>query len=582
MENSRKKIVMVDDDPSILIIGRNTLIDDYDIFTIPSGEKLFNFLEKVIPDLILLDIEMPVINGYEIIKILKNKEDLAQIPVIFLTAMADAGNELEGLSLGAIDYITKPFSPSLLLKRIEVHMLVESQKRELKHHNDNLEQIVREKTQAILELQNAILKTIAELVECRDDVTGGHIERTQGYLKLMINCLIEDEIYREEVLSWDIDFFILSALLHDVGKIAIKDNILLKPGRLTTEEFEEMKTHAALGVKIIQKIKQSTRENAFLSYAEILAGSHHEKWDGSGYPLGFSGANIPLQGRVMAIIDVYDALTNSRPYKKAMSHKDAIEVIKNESGTHFDPHLVRIFIEHEKEFENLEVMIHDFSNITKENEEAVYGLRNMVSKTVSEIVNYRDGAVSNIDTAHNYIKIFLDALKKCEKYREIVESWDLDILLLSARIHDIGKVIVRDDILQKPSKLTHEEFGEVKTHINSSVRVIKKIQEHVNIDTNDFLKHEETIAGSHHEKWNGTGYPMGLRGDRIPLQSRVMAIIDVYDALINFRPYKEAMTHEEAIELIREKSGTHFDPELVKIFLEHEREFKNAYSILVK
>lgn len=576
MVDSRKKIVMVDDDPATLIIGRNTLIDNYDIFTIPSGDKLFKFLEKINPDLILLDIEMPEMNGYEIIKILKNDASTAQIPVIFLTAINDAGNELEGLTLGAIDYITKPFSPSLLLKRIEVHMLVESQKRELKHHNDNLEQIVMEKTRAILELQNAILKTIAELVECRDDVTGGHVERTQSYLKTMIKFLMDDDEYRREVLSWDIDFFILSALLHDVGKIAIKDDILLKPDKLTSEEFEEMKKHAILGVKIIQKIKKSTSENSFLKYAEILAGSHHERWDGSGYPLKLKGEDIPLQGRVMAIIDVYDALTNTRPYKKAMSHEEAIEIIRQESGTHFDPQLVRLFIEHEQQFKNVKLNGHDFSDTTNENEEVVYGLRNMVSKTVEEIVNYRKGVANDhIDIIQKYIKIILNALLQNDKYREIVSSWDFDILLLAAKIHDIGKMTVRDDILQKTEKLTEEEFSEVKSHVNSSVRAIKKIQMHTN--DNISLKHEETIAGSHHERWDGTGYPLGLKGEAIPLQGRVMAIIDAYDALTNARPYRKAVSHREAVEVIKRESGKQFDPFLVDIFVKHENELNEAY-----
>lgn len=353
MSNSRETIILVDDNILNLNVGRNTLIDKYDVITVPSGEKLLKILDKITPDLILLDVEMPVMNGYEVIRILKSKEETSQIPVIFLTAKGDVGSEYEGLSLGAIDYIVKPFSPPLLLKRIEVHLLVESQRRKLKSYNDKLQSMVEEKTKTILELQNAVLKTISEVVEFRDNITGGHIERTQKYLKVLIDAVVRESAFKEEVSSWNLDFLLLSAQLHDVGKIAIRDSILQKPGRLTSDEFQEMKRHTVFGEKVIQKIENNTKENEFLKYAEIFAGSHHEKWDGSGYPLGLRGNEIPLQGRLMAIVDVYDALTNERPYKKAFSHEEAVEIIKRDSGTHFDPRLVEIFLNHEKEFKDI-------------------------------------------------------------------------------------------------------------------------------------------------------------------------------------------------------------------------------------
>jgi len=185
MQTDQKKIFLVDDNATNLIIGKNALIGKYNVFTIPSGEKLLKMLEKIIPDLILLDIEMPEMNGYEAIKLIKSDSRTSSIPVIFLTAKTETANELEGLSLGAIDYITKPFSPPLLLKRIEVHLLVEDQKNELKNYNDNLTEMVKTKTKTVINLQNAILKTVAEMVEFRDDITGSHIERTQSYLKAL-------------------------------------------------------------------------------------------------------------------------------------------------------------------------------------------------------------------------------------------------------------------------------------------------------------------------------------------------------------------------------------------------------------
>jgi len=353
MQAEQKKIFLVDDNATNLTIGKNALIGKYNVFTIPSGEKLLKMLEKTTPDLILLDVEMPEMDGYETIKIVKNNKNTSHIPVIFLTAKTETEDELEGLSLGAIDYITKPFSPPLLLKRIEVHLLVEEQKNELKNYNDNLKEMVREKTQTVVNLQNAILKTVAEMVECRDDITGAHIERTQAYLQALLEKIVEEKLYKNQVSSWDINVFVQSAQLHDVGKIAIKDSILQKPDKLTPEEFEEMKTHTIFGEMIINKISKSAVEDAFLSHAKVFALSHHEKWDGSGYPIGLSVESIPLEGRLMAIADVYDALVSSRPYKKAFSHEKALEIICEGKGKHFDPKLVDVFLSVENIFKEI-------------------------------------------------------------------------------------------------------------------------------------------------------------------------------------------------------------------------------------
>jgi len=352
MNSERKTIFLVDDNLTNLTVGKTALTEHYNVFTLNSGEKLLKMLEKNIPDLILLDIEMPEMNGYEVLKIIKNKEETKNIPVIFLTARDDVEGELEGLSLGAIDYITKPFSPVLLLKRIETHLLVESQKKELLNYNRNLEEIVEKKTESVLELQNAILKTVAELVEFRDNTTGGHIERTTSYLCILLDALAVIGLYEEELSSWDLKLVLQSAQLHDVGKIGIRDNILQKPGKLTDEEFNEIKKHTTIGKEIIEKIKRKTSERTFLDHAEIFAATHHEKWDGSGYPKGLKGNEIPLQGRLMAIVDVYDALVSDRPYKKAFSHEDAVHIISAGKGTHFEPALVDLFLKVADQFNN--------------------------------------------------------------------------------------------------------------------------------------------------------------------------------------------------------------------------------------
>ncbi|MCL2320335.1 MAG: response regulator [Treponema sp.] len=343
MLQDRKKVILVDDNPINLKLARNTLMGKYDVFTVPSAEKLFQLLEKTIPDIVLLDVMMPEMSGYEAIKILKSKPRTADIPVIFLTSKADTNSELEGFVQGAVDYVSKPFSPQLLLKRVDVHVLVESQKKELQHINDNLQKIVEEKTAAVLELQNALLRTMSNLMEYRDDVTGGHVERTEHFLDIFMKEMIAQRVYHEVLDTWDIKFFLDSAQLHDVGKIAIRDNILMKPGPLTKEEFDEMKKHTTFGEKVIEKIQEESRESVFLTHAKIMAGTHHEKWDGSGYPRGLAGANIPLQGRLMALVDVYDALISERPYKKAFSREQAIQIIKDSSGVQFDPALVSVF-----------------------------------------------------------------------------------------------------------------------------------------------------------------------------------------------------------------------------------------------
>jgi putative two-component system response regulator len=356
MSMGQKTIFFVDDDITNLAIGNDTLSPLYNIFTMNSGPRLLKMLESHVPDLILLDVEMPEMNGYEIIELLKSREETRDIPIIFLTAQSDAESEIKGLSLGAADYISKPFSPPLLVKRIEVHLLVESQKKQLINFNNNLQVIVDAKTKMVVELKNAFLKTIAEMVECRDGTTGEHIGRTQYYMSILLDSLQTHDSYKEEIASWDRDLVLQSTQLHDVGKIAIKDRVLQKPDRLTSEEFDEIKQHVQFGEDVIDRIKSNTTERAFLDQAKVLIATHHEKWDGSGYPRGMKGQEIPLQGRLMAIADVYDALTSDRPYKKAYSHKEAVDIITRDRGKHFDPDLVDVFLDVSDKFSEVATM----------------------------------------------------------------------------------------------------------------------------------------------------------------------------------------------------------------------------------
>ena len=343
MDAARKKIIIVDDNLSNLNLGRNMLKDNYEVYPAPSAEKLFEILEKVTPNLILLDIEMPEMNGYDVIKKLKASDSLKEIPVIFLTSKTDEDSEIMGFDLGAADYVSKPFSAPRLLKRIETHLTMVEQKKDLLDYADNLEEKVKDKTKEVFNLQNAVISTVADLVEFRDKLTGGHVARTQEYLRALIDELIRKNLYVDEVEKWDMDFFLPSAQLHDVGKIAISDLILNKPAKLDDDEIVIMKTHVAVGVDAIQKIMSNTVEHAFLNHALLIAGNHHEKWDGSGYPYALKGFDIPLEGRLMAIADVYDALISERPYKKAFTHEEACKIINEGSGTHFDPALIEIF-----------------------------------------------------------------------------------------------------------------------------------------------------------------------------------------------------------------------------------------------
>jgi len=342
----KKLIMLIDDDTTCLSAGKAALSETYSVLTVDSGEKALELLKKTKPELILLDIEMQGINGFEVIKQIKANPEYAKIPVIFLTAIDNAINEFEGLSFGAADYITKPFNVLILKKRIETHI-------SLAEYTNNLESLVEKKAAKILQLQDAILSTVAELVEFRDDNTGGHIDRTQAYLQLLVDKLIERQLYTEALKVWDTVEMVHAAQLHDVGKISIPDAILNKPGKLTDEEFTIMKSHALRGKEAIMKIIEKVDESDFLHQAALMAYTHHERWDGRGYPQGLAGEAIPIHGRLMAIADVYDALISERPYKKAFTHEEAVRIISEGRGTQFDPCLTDLFLDIQDEFNNI-------------------------------------------------------------------------------------------------------------------------------------------------------------------------------------------------------------------------------------
>ena len=333
-----KTIFIVDDSDVNLSMAKEALKDQYRVMTLPSAAKMFSLIEKVKPDLILLDIEMPEMDGFEALTRLKNNNLFSDIPVIFLTSMTDASVEARGFQLGVIDFIAKPFSAPVLINRIKTHLDIDELIRERTAQ-------LHKKTVQLQNLQNAIIFGFADLVENRDKGTGGHIERTTKYIELLINVMLEKKVYMDEICSYILEPLISSARLHDVGKISISDLILNKPDKLTNEEFEIMKTHAMEGERIIDKMASRTDDVEFLHNAKLFAGYHHERWDGKGYPRGLKEKDIPLQGRIMAIADVYDALVSERPYKKPFTPDEAFKIIKEGSGTQFEPVLVDVFYE---------------------------------------------------------------------------------------------------------------------------------------------------------------------------------------------------------------------------------------------
>jgi len=332
----QKMIFVVDDNDTNLAAAREALRTCYRVMTMPSALKMFAMLEKLTPDLILLDIEMPEMDGFEALRHLK--ESKADIPVVFLTSLVDAQVEARGFQLGVIDFITKPFSAPVLINRIKTHLEIDELIRERTSQLQN-------KTAQLQNLQNAIIFGFADLVESRDENTGGHIDRTSTYIQILLDAVVERGIYTDDTAALNRELFISSARLHDVGKIAISDVILNKPGKLTDEEFEIMKTHTTEGERAIEKIASRTDDDEFLNNAKLFAGSHHERWDGTGYPRALSGTEIPLQGRLMAIVDVYDALVSARPYKKPFQPDEAVRIIMDSAGTHFDPQIADVFYE---------------------------------------------------------------------------------------------------------------------------------------------------------------------------------------------------------------------------------------------
>lgn len=328
-------ILVVDDTPDNIDILVGILASDYQVKVAINGQKALALAAKTAPDLILLDVMMPDMNGYEVCQRLKQDPLTSHIPVIFVTALAETADETQGFDIGGVDYITKPVSAAVVKARVKTHIALQNQKRLLKEE-------VRKQTKDLEETRFEIIRRLGRAAEYKDNETGLHVVRVSHYAKILAKQMGLPEPYCETIYY--------AAAMHDVGKIGTPDAVLRKPGKLDEQEWETMQQHAAIGAEIIGR-----HNDPLLQMSYNIALTHHEKWNGSGYPNGMQGEEIPLEGRIVAIADVFDALTSKRPYKKAWSIDDAIGLIISEAGRHFDPQLV----EHFKQTINQIIEIHD-------------------------------------------------------------------------------------------------------------------------------------------------------------------------------------------------------------------------------
>ena len=345
-------VLVVDDTSDNLSLLSCLLKDRYTVKVANNGEKAIRIAQtRTAPDLILLDVMMPGVDGYVVCRLLKENPDTRDIPIIFLTALSDSESEKKALELGAADFITKPINPPVVLARVATQLQAKAAADFLKNQNSILEREVAQRTQELTAIQNVTILTMASLAETRDNETGNHICRTQHYIKALGERLKKHPRFSHYLTDEMIDLLFKSAPLHDLGKVGIPDRILLKPAQLTEEEFEIMKTHTTLGRDAIQASENRLGlEVDFLRIAKEIAYSHQEKWDGTGYPQGIGGDDIPICARLMAVADVYDALISKRVYKPAFTHDAAVTIMVAGRGTHFDPDVLDAFLALQDEF----------------------------------------------------------------------------------------------------------------------------------------------------------------------------------------------------------------------------------------
>ncbi|MDR3231072.1 MAG: response regulator [Synergistaceae bacterium] len=684
--NRRRKIIrqilVVDDNITSLRQIGYQLAGCYEFSLVTSGAAALSFCETEKPDLILLDVEMPDMDGFETIVGLRGLPGVEEIPVIFLTGNMDEATELRAFESGARDFITKPVDKKILQHRIELHL-------QLYEYQTDLENTLKE-------LESNIVASFADLVECKDDNTGGHVLRTSRYVEMLGRELIENGHCADELTEAELELMVQAAPFHDIGKIGISDVLLLKPKGLTDEEYAEVKNHTLIGGRVLENIHRRAPAQRYLGYARLMAEGHHERYDGSGYPYGLKGAEIPICCRLMAVANVYDACMTDRRYRPALSRNEAARIIENGSGTEFDPLVVNAFRSLESRIDEPsgrrrrptvyrggglrskknEILIVD-DNIASlkqigaslagsyEYSLATSGAQALASclgnppdlilldvempemdgfetiarlkkspalshipvifltgvrNVAAEVEGFGSGAVDFIkkpvlrDALLHRIRLHLD-IASCRSYltdsvreisscltasfAELIECRDegtgehvqrtsryvellgrellsrglfanelsgpaLDLMVSAAPLHDIGKISVSDRILLKAGRLDDEEFAEMKLHAPIGAEILERMCERT--PTQTYLRYAVMIAASHHERYDGKGYPNGLAGGNIPLCGRIMAVADVYDALVDDRVYRRGMSHAEAFRIITDGTGTQFDPRVVEAF----------------
>lgn len=357
----RPIVLVVDDSPDSVLLLTETLKDKYRTKIATSGAAAMKAaLRQPQPDIILMDVVMPEMDGFELCKSLKQLPNVAGTPIIFITGKIQPEEEAHGLAIGAVDYITKPISQPVVLARIATHLKLVNAQRTLLSHNEQLEEMVRQRTKELAKVQDATIAAMAALAETRDDETGNHIYRTQRYVKSLAMALQHHPRFEYELTDESIELLFKSAPLHDIGKVSVPDHILKKPGPLSEEEFEAVKQHTTKGGDAIRSVEARLGESSdFLRFAREIAYSHQEHWDGSGYPEGLAGDEIPISARLMAVADVYDALISRRCYKAPFSHETAVTMMEQGRGTHFDPDVIDSFVRIQDQFREIAKVFSD-------------------------------------------------------------------------------------------------------------------------------------------------------------------------------------------------------------------------------
>ncbi|EXJ13477.1 response regulator [Imhoffiella purpurea] len=360
MIRNTSKILIVDDESFYIDVLVDLLKDEYRTVVAKDGEQaLRRALASPPPDLILLDILMPNMNGHEVCRRLKADPATRDIPVIFLTIKSEVADELKGFELGAADYITKPMSPPIVRARIKTHLALCAANRELADQNNLLESRVRERTAELSRTKDVAIYCMASLAEAHHAETGKHILRTQHYVKALAEHLRHHPSFAHYLDDNSIEMLFKTSPLHDIGKVGVPDRVLLKPGRLDPDEWELMKQHAQHGHDALLRAERELGTTDFLQLAREIAHTHHERWDGTGYPRGLAGEEIPISGRLMALADVYDALISKRVYKDSMTHEAAVRIIRESGGSHLDPEMVAAFLEIQDVFLDIAVQFPD-------------------------------------------------------------------------------------------------------------------------------------------------------------------------------------------------------------------------------